>query len=478
VSRRLVFYVGSVVAIAIFLLALHPVDWRDPFLMHFLGWVAICFLAETLWLPTASGEGTDSMASAANFATVVLWGVSPAIWIVAISTMFSDLFVRRRPGIRVLFNTAAMVVVMAVGGWVFTLLGGPAKGLWAQLSPTLRPDPQGLMALLVPLVVLGLVYRAVNVALVSVASAWSSDRPILRVVKEDFLYAEQIISDLALLFLSPLMVASFVMLWYPGIILFYVPLLVIRDSHRRYVELKKAQAQLIHTERMAAKGEMAAEIGHELSNMLGAISGRAQMLVMELGKGETGKIERHAKIIVEQAANMAIQAKGLMDFSHKDKRVSRIDMNDLIRRTVEFVRPQNKYDGVEFELILSDNGLPAIIADPAQLQQVFTNLFSNAADAMGERMSPQKKITVHTGWQDAGETVLVQIADTGPGINRVHLERIWDPQFSTKQTGHGFGLATCYRIVSDHRGRIWAESDVGRGATFNIVLPIGPQAGW
>jgi signal transduction histidine kinase len=476
VSRRLVLYVGSVVAAAIVVLALFPLDWRTPLFVQYLGWVAITVVAESLWLPTITGEGTDSMASAANFATVVLWGIAPGIWIVAVSTAISDLAIRRRPPIRALFNSAAMIVVMALGGTAFRALGGPETGVTAALASD-HLDLTHTMALLIPLLGLGVVYRTLNVCLVSVASGWSSERPVWRVMREDFLYAEQIISDLALLFLSPLMVVSFATLSYPGIVLFYVPLLVIRDSHRRYVELKKAQDQIVHSERMAAKGEMAAEIGHEISNYLAAISARAQMLTLELGKAEPEKIARHARIITEQAGNMAILTKGLMDFSHKEMKVVRVDVNDLIRRTADFVRPQNKFDMVEFALELSD-ALPAITADAGQLQQVFINLFQNAADAMVEKNTQGRKITVTTGWKDPGETVLIKVADTGPGMSRAILDKIFEPTFTTKPTGHGFGLSTCYRIASAHRGRIWAESEVGRGATFFMVLPVGAQAGW
>jgi len=476
VSRRLVLYVGTVVAIAIVLLALFPLDWQTPLLIHFLGWVLITIVAESLWLPTITGEGTDSMASAANFATVVLWGVAPAIWIVALSTALSDLVIRRRPAIRVLFNSAAMVLVMAASGTVFALLGGPREGV-ASMFDAGRPEIAPLIGLLVPLLGLGLVYRALNIVLVSVAAGWGAERPVMRVVREDFLYAEQIISDLALLFISPLMVVSYAMLSYPGIILFYVPLLVIRDSHRRYVELKKAQDQLVHTERMAAKGEMAAEIGHEISNYLAAISARAQMLTMELGKAEPEKIARHARIIMEQAMNMSILTKGLMDFSYKEIKAVRVDVNDLIRRTADFVRPQNKFDQVEFVLELAE-GLPSITADPGQLQQVFINLFQNAAEAMIEKGTTEKRITVTTGWEHAGETVLLRVSDNGPGMSRAIVDKVFEPTFTTKPTGHGFGLSTCYRIAAGHRGRIWAESEVGRGATFALVLPVGGQAGW
>ena len=475
-SRRLVLYVGSVVAVAIVLLALFPLDWKTPLLIHFLGWVLITVVAESLWLPTITGEGTDSMASAANFATVVLWGVAPSLWIVALSTALSDLVIRRRPAIRVLFNSAAMVIVMAAAGTAFTLLGGPQTGL-APMLDVGKPEVARMIGLLVPLLGLGVVYRALNIVLVSVAAGWGADRPVLRVAREDFLYAEQIISDLALLFISPLMVVSYAMLSYPGIILFYVPLLVIRDSHRRYVELKKAQDQLVHTERMAAKGEMAAEIGHEISNYLAAISARAQMLTMELGKAEPDKIARHARIIMEQASNMAILTKGLMDFSHKEMKIVRVDVNDLLRRTTDFVRPQNKFNQVEFDLKL-DESLPAITADPGQLQQVFINLFQNAAEAMIEKGTPQKRIVVSTGWQDPNEVVLVKVMDNGPGMSRAVADKVFEPTFTTKPTGHGFGLATCYRIAAAHRGRIWVDSEAGRGATFSMALPVGGQAGW
>jgi signal transduction histidine kinase len=384
---------------------------------------------------------------------------------------------RRRPAIRILFNTAAMVLVMAAAGWTFVLLGGPPDGVWTMVERAGRLEVREMFGLLIPLIGLGLVYRVLNIGLVAVASGWGSERPIALVLREDFLYAEQLISDLALLFLSPLMVVSYAMLSWAGIILFYVPLLVIRDSHRRYVELKKAQDQLVHQERMAAKGEMAAEIGHEISNYLAAISARAQMLTMELGKAEPEKIARHARIIMEQASNMAILTKGLMDFSHKEMKIVRVDVNDLLRRTVDFVKPQNKFGDVEFDLQLAE-GLPPITADPGQLQQVFINLFQNAAEAMIEKGTPEKRIAVSTGWQEPNETVVLRVTDTGPGMSRAVLEKVFEPTFTTKPTGHGFGLATCYRIAAAHRGRIWAESEPGRGAMFSMVLPVGGQAGW
>ena len=262
------------------------------------------------------------------------------------------------------------------------------------------------------------------------------------------------------------MMVSYAILSWAGIILFYVPVLVIRDSHRRYVELKKAQDQLVHQERMAAKGEMAAEIGHEISNYLAAISARAQMLTLELGKADPEKTARHARIIMEQASNMAILTKGLMDFSHKEMKVVRVDLNDLLHRTVDFVKPQNKFDQVEFELDLAES-LPAIAADAGQLQQVFINLFQNAAEAMIEKGTPQKKIVVSTGWQDPEETVIVRVTDNGPGMSRP------DPREGLRADVHdqADGPRIRPRHVLPDRGRA-PRADLGgerRGARRHVL---------
>src|SRR4029077_10829410 len=124
------------------------------------------------------------------------------------------------------------------------------------------------LRLALPVLGLFLVYLVVNRALVATAVAWSAERPYLRGLREDWFYTERLLSDAAAFLLSPLMVISFQAIGYVGVALFYGPVRILNESHRRYLELQAAQRMLIHTERMAAKGEMAAEIGHELNNIL------------------------------------------------------------------------------------------------------------------------------------------------------------------------------------------------------------------
>lgn len=470
-SPRLVLLITLVCVAAIVVWIVLPPDLTHPGPLHYALWIAIGLVAGALWLPTLSGDATDSMASTADFAVLMLWGVTPALYVVPVSTFLQNALIQRREFVRTVYNSFAMVIVMAVAGLVWTLLEGPSEGLVRAVLEGRYAGGAERAPLLLPIVGLGVAYRLVNIGLTAIPVAWSTGRSLPEVLRRDFFYGEQIISDMALLFLSPLMVISYLSLSYVGVLLFYVPLAVIRDSHRRYVDLKRTQDALIHNERMAAKGEMAAEIGHELSNYLAAISGRAQILLMEATAAGNEKLERNARLIFEQAGHMTILARGLMDYSYKEIKIQRVDINDLIRRTVEFVRPQNKFDGVEFDVDLAES-LPVITADPGQIQQVFLNLFSNSADAMTESPPPKKKIRVVSLVHKNGAYLEVEVTDNGPGMARAVLERVFEPSFTTKDRGHGLGLSTSYRIVHLHGGTITAASELGRGATFRVTLPV------
>src|SRR4029079_7504448 len=122
---------------------------------------------------------------------------------------------------------------------------------------------------------------------------------------------------------------------YLGALLFYAPLRMFNESHRRYLELRRAQQIIIHTERMAAKGEMAAEIGHELRNILSAISARAQMITKDSDRGVYDNVARNTQVILEQSKRMETMSRGLMDFSRAELSIERVDLHALIHRTVD-----------------------------------------------------------------------------------------------------------------------------------------------
>ncbi len=466
-SVRLRLYVALVILAAIVLLGIAMPDDFAIRWPHYLAWVLVCVFSETLWLNTLSGAGTLSMASIANLATAILWGQEAAMWITAVSSLLAELLVQRKPWVRAAFNAAQIAITLWVASAVFAMLGGPAAGLESAGAPV---GTKAALGLALPMLGLFAGYLLVNRALVAVAVAWSTERSYIAVLREDYFYAERMLDDAASFFLSPLMVISYKAVGYPGLILFYAPLRMILESTRRQTEIRTAQQQLIHRERMAAKGEMAAEIAHELRNLLGVISARAQMLMRDAARKVFDNVPRHAEIVLEQAGHMEALASGLVEFSRAELSIERVKPNALIERAVELVRTQSRFHGVEWDLALGVP-LPELLADPGQLHQVLLNLFLNAADAMNDAASPRKVIRVAGSWDERAGLVRISVTDSGPGIPPENRARIFEPNFTTKPGGHGFGLSTSYRIITNHGGRIVAECPPGEGTTFHITLP-------
>ncbi len=476
-SRRLAIYVVSVGLSAALLLGFNVPHEFESQWGHYVAWVLVFVLSESLWLSTVSGESTWSLSSSATLAACMLWGRSPAMWIAALGTVVAELLVLRKPWTRAWFNGGQMAITMWVAGWAFTVLGGPAGGLHALQTGDVQAGQWVALGLAPAILGLFAAFLLVNRAFVAVAVAWSTDRPYLRVLREDWFYAERLLEDGAAFLLAPLMVISYRAIGYVGVVLFYAPLFIIYESGRRYVELQKAQRQIVHTERLAAKGEMAAEIGHELRTQLAAISGHAQMLLKDAERKVFEHVERRGRIIIEQSRRMEVMAKGLMDFSRAELNVQRVDLNSLVRRSIEFVRTQNRFDGVEWDLRLAEQ-VPELRGDPGQLQQVLLNLFVNAADAMKDRPSARKVIGVTSSVDERARLVRIVVTDTGTGIAASNLNRVFEPHFTTKPEGHGFGLSTSYRIIASHGGRITAESPPGQGACFTVTLPVNGSGGW
>jgi signal transduction histidine kinase len=419
-----------------------------------------CVASELLWLPTLSDQATASSASMVNFAVLFLLPPSEAMWIIGVSVLIATLVFQKKQWYKGLFDFSQIVVTAFLAGHVFTLIAG---------GPATMDSFRAPMAL-VAVVATGVVYFFVNTFLVSGAVALTEGNRVAVVWRREYGYGHDISSSAALFALSPLLVLSYLAVGVGGMVLFFVPILFIRDADKKYRDLQKTYKSLIRAERMAAKGEMAAEIAHELNNYLAAVSGRAQLILMNPQKvAESGK---GLDQIVEQVKNMSVLTKGLMDFSHKEVQMQPVDLNGHVERTVEFVRPQNKYDRVEFEMAL-DPAVGTVQLDPGQIQQVLLNLFSNAADAFRDAGIESGKIRIET--RREAKSVVVSVTDNGPGIPEHVVGKIFEPAFTTKVDGHGFGLATCYRIVENHGGHIRVESSEGAGAVFVVTLPAAER---
>ncbi len=231
-------------------------------------------------------------------------------------------------------------------------------------------------------------------------------------------------------------------------------------------EKSKLEQQLIHADRLATIGELAAGVAHELNEPLGSILGFAQLA--KKCADLPGQAERDIEKIVTASLYAREVIKKLMVFARQmPSRKAEVDLNEVVEDTFFFLEGRCAKAGIEVVREPAPN-LPGIIADPAQLKQILVNLIVNAIQAMPDGGT----LTVSTQIGDASVLLIVQ--DTGAGMNEETLEKIFLPFFTTKDVdeGTGLGLAVVHGIVTSHGGSIDVESQPGHGTRFEIRLPM------
>jgi PAS domain S-box-containing protein len=239
------------------------------------------------------------------------------------------------------------------------------------------------------------------------------------------------------------------------------------ERAKAYRELKALQARLIQSEKMSSLGRMAASVAHEINNPLGAIVVYSHLLLEATPEDAPGR--SNLEKIVRQATRCQNIVRGLLDFARLGPGVRQAaDVNAIILAAHDLQQAHGVPEEIEVKLDLSPTPLE-ITCDPSQLQQAFTNLLVNAAEAI----EGPGRITVRS-WRDPERhRVAASFADTGCGIPSDDLARLFEPFFTTKQEGHGtgLGLAIAYGIAERHQGTIEVESRVGEGSTFTVWLP-------
>jgi signal transduction histidine kinase len=473
-SRKLRLYVSGTGLVALGLLYTHLPPNLAQLWPHAIAWIVICLVSETMWITSRTGEATLSHAAAAGLSAIVLFGPIAGMWVAGASTLIADLFVQRKPWVRATFNASQITVTSWVAGLAFDVLGGRRAMPLVHGAAVL--DRAASSQLVVPFVALVLAYFLFNRSMVALAVAWSSERRWWNVLREDWLYLARLEVDAASLMLVPLMVISFISVGYPGVLLFYAPLFMLFQADRRYFDLKRAEEENLRNARFVAKGELAARIGHDLGNVLTPIINRTQLLLRDVKLQKYDKVEYYAQSVLENAKRMNLQVKGLSDYTRSEVNVEPMDLNGLLLSTIELVKGEKKFAGVEWDVDL-DAQLPELKADVGQIQNVFINLFVNAADAMGMQES-RRAIAVRTRADGGATQVRVDVTDTGPGIRPENLPRMFEFMFTTKADGHGFGLSTSHRTIQNHGGKISVESPEGSGAHFVIQLPLRRPGAW
>jgi len=228
------------------------------------------------------------------------------------------------------------------------------------------------------------------------------------------------------------------------------------------------RSKIMESERLALIGQLSANVAHELNNPLQGIVTYSHLLLEELATDNPARDSLEK--IVAQANRSRDIIRGLLDFSRQRKPDKTLcDVNVVLKECVSLLEKQALFHNIQINMKL-DAKVPSTIIDPSQIERVFINMIVNAADAM----EGNGKLDLSTRYNPSDHFIEVEFKDTGHGIAKENMERIFDPFFTTKDTGHGvgLGLAISFGIIKEHNGTISVESEVGKGTTFLVRLPV------
>jgi PAS domain S-box-containing protein len=250
-------------------------------------------------------------------------------------------------------------------------------------------------------------------------------------------------------------------------------LMDITDAKKAQETLQQTQAELAHITRVTTLGELTASIAHEVNQPLAAVVTNAESSLRWLGRkppelGEArGAIERIVKD-AHRASKVIRRIRDLATYSEPD--YAPLDINGAIDETFHLLRRELALQRVSLRLDLAP-GLPPVLGDRVQLQQVVINLVMNGVESMAKVFERPHQLIIKSRQHEAGQ-VIVAVQDTGVGIDPETADRLFVAFFTTKPGGMGMGLSICRSIIEDHDGKLWASGNDGPGATFQFTVPV------
>lgn len=248
------------------------------------------------------------------------------------------------------------------------------------------------------------------------------------------------------------------------------------EKHRELSEIARQQEeQLVHSNRLAELGEMAAMIAHELNQPLTGIRNFAAnaLYMIDEDAGSLDDVKDNLRLISEQVDRATRTIDQMRELTRRsDRRLVLVDVNTAVREVTEFLMPQFRLSSVEVVMELQE-GLPPVTGDRIRLEQVFLNLLTNARQAMEDVHTRRLCVRTRAENRDT-ESVVVEIEDTGRGFSSAEKARLFEPFYTTKKPGEGtgLGLSISMSIAKEHGARIEVEGAPGRGARFTLSLPF------
>ena len=254
-------------------------------------------------------------------------------------------------------------------------------------------------------------------------------------------------------------------------------------SFRSLASLRRLEEQLRRTQHLAALGQMAAGVAHEIRNPLNSVRGFSQLITEKAAQDCAGKgpCAEYGRIIVEEVDRMNRIIQDLLDYSRqRELTLVSLQVDQVLMEVVKEMEPQFRTAQVALRLDLPEATVPAVMGNEDKLHQVFRNILLNALQASkeGSEVAARVHVAPAAGAKDGGRReIAVEVEDRGEGIPAAYLTRIFDPVFTLKDVGTGLGLSISQQIMDQHGGRIEVKSREGNGSTFAVCLPVPPSDG-
>ena len=471
--RRQEYYVRFVIALGGVALALclSTMSFAQLDLWFFLLAAVTVFLSARAEIQIPhSGGGHITVSDTFIFLTMLLYGGGPATLLAAAESAYSS---KRFGGTlkTISFNSAQMLISTFVTATVMSLIFG---------APEALPTNNNLGVFLSAVCVMAVVQYLTNSWLASVYTAFKRGQGVAHTWSRYYLWSS--ITHLAGASAAGLISRVVVRFGFYYILLAAPIVFIVYLTYRSYlksIETSAAQAEQAERERMrehyaqmeklSALGELASGVAHNFNNTLTGILARAQLL---LDATDLRDVRRGLRIIIQTAEDGAKTVKRIQDFARqrRDQDFVRIDVDQLMLEVAEITRPRWKdyaeAANVHIRLVRQIGSNAVTMGDAGELREVLVNMVFNAVDAMPDGGT----LTLST--QDAGDEVVLTVADTGTGMTPEVCARVFDPFFTTKgKAGMGLGLSVSYGIIRRHEGSVEVESEVGKGTTFRIRLP-------
>jgi|GEM_PF-2379088 len=437
------------------------------FKSEILFWALLVIFSESflIYLPLS---GYLSIGTAIDIPIIIIFGPFIASLYGALGAI-SSLIVRRAPFYKILFNVALFMLTMGVSSWFFHSLAD---------SINFIESPQFILVFILTIAV----YFILNSGLLSIAIGLSDGISPKTIWLKNHSWTIPYLVVLSAIGYLMVMVNFALGKW--AIVLLLLPVLLIRKAYSQYMDLKKIQDQLIRSERLAAVGQMAAGISHEIDNPMSVILGYSDYLLRKLSKNNPAREE--IEIINKEAERCKSTIREYLDFSRPKAQVEPLDIRTVIHNAISLLKYEIKSKNVD--VVFRENSEnQKIMGDKKQLGQVFVNIMLNAFQAMpqGGRLQISISIVRDSSGRDrnflsrvwvgdnGARYVAVRFEDNGCGISNEHLKQLFMPFFTTRAEsgGRGLGLYISHRIIEEHDGRIEVESETGKGTSVVVLLP-------